>query len=81
MLFAYRASVQESTRESPFYLLYGRDPRFPTDSILNHVVCSYVVDVDEYKTAMTIALLKLGKQHKKISRVLRKNKNEIVKES
>ena len=26
LLFAYRATIQESTRESPFYLLYGRDP-------------------------------------------------------
>ena len=26
VLFAYRTSVQESTRESPFHLLYGRDP-------------------------------------------------------
>ena len=26
VLFAYRASQQESTRESPFFLLYGRDP-------------------------------------------------------
>ena len=29
MLFAYRASLQESTKESPFYLLYERDPKFP----------------------------------------------------
>ena len=56
LLFAYRATIQESTRESPFYLLYGRDPRLPTDSVLNHVKSPYVVDVDDYKTAMTIAL-------------------------
>ena len=30
VLFAYRASIQESVRESPFYLLYGQDPRLPT---------------------------------------------------
>ena len=29
MLFVYRASLQESTKESPFYLLYGRDPKYP----------------------------------------------------
>jgi len=29
VLFAYRVSVQESVKESPFYLLYGRDPRLP----------------------------------------------------
>ena len=26
VLFAYRASQQQSTLESPFFLLYGRDP-------------------------------------------------------
>ena len=34
VLFAYRASQQQSTQESPFYLLYGRDPRLPIDSLL-----------------------------------------------
>ena len=33
LLFAYRATVQESVRESPFYLLYGRDPRLPTEDL------------------------------------------------
>lgn len=30
-LFAYRISIQQTTRESPFRLLYGRDPRLPSD--------------------------------------------------
>ena len=30
VLFAYRACLQESTKESPFFLLYGRDPRLPS---------------------------------------------------
>ena len=30
VLFAYRASLQESTKESPFHLLYGHDPKLPT---------------------------------------------------
>ena len=34
VLFAYRTSVQESTRYSPFYLLYGRQPVLPTDEVL-----------------------------------------------
>ena len=38
VLFAYRSRLQQSTRESPFYLLYGRDPRLPTDEVLNILV-------------------------------------------
>ena len=33
LLFAYRSTVQESTRESPFFLLYGQDPRMPTGTM------------------------------------------------
>lgn len=31
VLFAYRVSPSDVTGESPFYLLYGRDPRLPMD--------------------------------------------------
>ena len=31
ILFAYRTSPSASTGDSPFYLLYGREPRFPVD--------------------------------------------------
>jgi len=34
ILFAYRASQQNSTLESPFFLLCGRDPRLPTPAAL-----------------------------------------------
>ncbi len=32
VLFAYRSSLQESTQESLFFLLYGRDPRLLTET-------------------------------------------------
>lgn len=31
--FAYQAMLQASTAESPFFLLYGRDPQLPTDAV------------------------------------------------
>ena len=54
LLFAYRATVQETTHESPFYLLYGRAPRLHSDSVLHHVKSLYIVHPDGYRTALTI---------------------------
>ena len=33
-IFAYNSSIQASSNESPFYLLYGRDPFLPSDAAL-----------------------------------------------
>ena len=41
--------TQESTHERPFYLLYGRDARIPTETVLSHQWNPYLVDLDEYK--------------------------------
>ena len=53
VLFAYRSSVQNSTGESPFYLLYGRDPRLPSDEALNIKTDQRIVDIRDYKEDMT----------------------------
>ena len=50
VLFAYRTSLQQSTVESPFFLLYGRDPRLPTESALSPPQRRYPIDVDDYKS-------------------------------
>ena len=47
--FAYRVSAQESTRESPFFLLYGRDARIPTSTVLSYARSPYAVDSDDFK--------------------------------
>ena len=69
LLFAYRSSLQESTRETPFYLLYGRDPRLPTETALTQPESPYQVDVEDYRTelvtrmsrAWTLAQERIGK--------------------
>ena len=48
VLFSYRASTQESTGESPFYLMYGQDPRLLTALDMDTTSCEKI-DVDSYK--------------------------------
>ena len=55
LLFAYRTTVQESVRESPFYLLYGRDPHLLTEDLQKNIP-NYAVNVDDYKSALTTYL-------------------------
>ena len=56
VLYAYRVSAQESTKESPFFLLYGRDPALPTLDALSRERTPYMVDLDDYKTELTTGL-------------------------
>ena len=51
-IFVYRASMQEPVKESPFYLLYGRDPRLPTLDMDNNA--KQEIDVNTYKGEMAI---------------------------
>ena len=53
LLFAYRTAVHDSTNESPFYLLYGRDARIPSEEVLHQRVSPYTVDVDDYRHDLT----------------------------
>ena len=41
-------------QESPFYLLYGRDPQLPTEALLLPPVDRHHVDLDDFKTEMTV---------------------------
>ncbi|MCP3667793.1 MAG: DDE-type integrase/transposase/recombinase, partial [Gammaproteobacteria bacterium] len=52
--FAYRTSMQASTRESPFYLMYGRDARLPIDAAYQAYRRWSEIDVTDY--ARNIAL-------------------------
>ena len=48
ILFAYREAVQDSTKISPFYLLYGHRPLLPMDAALSQPRSVYRVDFEDY---------------------------------
>ena len=56
LLFAYQASAQDSTKESPFFLLYGRDSRVPTETVILFTHSPYAVDMSDYKTDLCSSL-------------------------
>jgi len=56
VLFAYRASLQESTGESPFFLLYGCTPGIPTDAALQSPIDRSLLDLDDYCSELTVRM-------------------------
>ena len=52
VLFAYRAS----TLESPFFFLYGRDPRLPTDSLMCLPKAKKLVGLQEYGWGLAVKM-------------------------
>ena len=69
VLFAYRTSLQESTRESPFYLLYGRDPRLPTEEVLRGNLERKVTNTEDYR----------GEMVERLSQAWKKAQSEVQK--
>ena len=55
VLYAYQTCVQESTQESPFYLLYGRDARLPEAALAKPCTC-YQMDIDDFKNHLVCNL-------------------------
>ena len=52
LLFTYRVAMQESTKASPFYLLYGREPQVPTSDALAQSRTIYQVGFTDYLSEM-----------------------------
>ena len=50
LLFDYRVSAQASRKKSPFFLLYRRDARLPTETVLSQRWSPYLADADDYKS-------------------------------
>ena len=56
VLFAYRTSVHDSTKASPFSLLYGRNPRLPTTATLDAPVDRITLDLESYHSEVASRL-------------------------
>ena len=57
-LFHYHVTPQASTKESPFFLMYGRDPRLPTEMAFSQLRNLNTIDLDDFKTVMLDGLAK-----------------------
>ena len=56
VLFAYRIISQESTKASPFFLVYGCNPKLPTTAALNPPVDRVTVSLADYQTEVAIRM-------------------------
>ena len=56
VLFAYRTSVQDSTQESPFLLLYGRDPHLPSEEALSPPVDRSKINLESYRLELVVRM-------------------------
>ena len=52
VLFSYRCCEQESIRESPFFMVYGRDPVLPIDEALSEPADRCYQDADDYRSTV-----------------------------
>ena len=55
-LFAYRMRPHSSTKRSPFELLYGREARLPTETMLTLPTVTQQLDLDDYATRLRTGL-------------------------
>ena len=61
LLFAYRVKPHDSSGESPFFLLYGRDARCPTETAISQPLSLYQVDIDDDRSEVTLGLAEAWK--------------------
>ena len=85
LLFAYRVKPQDSTGDSPFYLLYGRDARLPTETAISQPRSPYQEDLENYHVSLATSLTEAwsnAKQHlKRAQQEQKKQYNKRTREA
>nr|CAD2205734.1 unnamed protein product [Meloidogyne enterolobii] len=58
--FCYNTSVHETTKETPFFLVFGRDPIFSIDQIMDTTISTLPqhTDLSDFKTRLVLSLRK-----------------------
>lgn len=80
MLFAYRTSVHSSTKETPFYLVYGRQPRLPVDLALpTGPVESLPEDFEELIEQMCQSFLRLNIRREGAAKNIKESQKSLKK--
>ena len=80
LLFAYHVAVQDSTQHSPFFLLYGRHPRVPSDTSLDLPRTPYQVEFEDYAAELVANLSEAWSlAHESIKQAQRRQKAQYDK--
>ena len=75
-LYAYRGAVHETTKETPFFMVYGRDPNGPTETAVKEWV-----EKKEYVKKYTEEIVeRLEAARSRIVKEAKKNKERVKKE-
>ncbi len=80
LLFAYRVKPHESAKEAPFFLLYGRDARLPTETALSRPQTPYATDVEDYHSQLAIGLTEAWKQAQQKIQKVQQNRRGVTTE-
>lgn len=76
VLFAYRSCPQESTKESPFFLLYDRDPKLPTETTLGSPPNRSDISIDDYKSEVLRSMQEAWELARKNIRIAQKKQKK-----
>uniref|UniRef100_A0A7I4YT76 RNA-directed DNA polymerase n=1 Tax=Haemonchus contortus TaxID=6289 RepID=A0A7I4YT76_HAECO len=76
VVYAYNISPHEATNESPFFILHGFDPVFPSNVIPSDELSPYRIDADDYKTSLMSGIKTIQEIVKENNELYRKRMKE-----